>query len=88
MYIETSSNKNGEKVFVSFERIDIIQITNITFNYGRIAYLTKYSSKSKGRFRIQLLIEDTTWSTQYNIPKKSQYSNSSTERTLLSLDFT
>ena len=40
-----------------------------------------------GRFRIQLLLEDNTWSTQYTIPKKSQYSNSSTEWTLLNLDF-
>ena len=32
MYIETSSNIQGhERVFVSWERIDIIQITNITF---------------------------------------------------------
>ena len=31
MYIETSSGNNGENVFVSFERTDIIQITNITF---------------------------------------------------------
>ena len=31
MYIETSSNKHGqERVFVSFERIDIIQVSNIT----------------------------------------------------------
>ena len=31
MYIETSSNNHGENVFVSWERVDIIQITNITF---------------------------------------------------------
>ena len=32
MYIETSSNNHGnEKVFVSWERTDIIQITNLTF---------------------------------------------------------
>ena len=30
MYIETSSNNNGNNVFVSWERMDIIQITNIT----------------------------------------------------------
>ena len=36
MYIETSSNNHGhEKVFVSWERTDIIQITNITFYYNR-----------------------------------------------------
>ena len=41
-----------------------------------------------GRFRIQLLIEDNTWSTQYIIPKNSQYSITSTEWTLIKLDFT
>ena len=30
MYIETTSNNHGNNVFVSFERTDIIQITNIT----------------------------------------------------------
>ena len=37
MYIETSSNNHGhDRVFVSWERTDIIQITNITFYYNRI----------------------------------------------------
>ena len=31
MYIEKSSNNQGENVFVSFEGTDIVQITNITF---------------------------------------------------------
>ena len=31
MYIETSSNNHGPNVFVSWERTDFIQITNITF---------------------------------------------------------
>ena len=89
MYIETSSNNSGSDiVYCSFERIDIIQITNITFYYNRYSILTKDSIKSMGRFRIQLLLEDNTWSTQYTIPKNSQYSNSSTEWTLLKLDFT
>ena len=30
-YIETSSNNHGNSVFVSWERTDTIQITNITF---------------------------------------------------------
>ena len=41
-----------------------------------------------GRFRILLLLEDNTWSTQYTISKNSQYGNSSTDWTLLILDFT
>ena len=41
-----------------------------------------------GRFRIQLLLEDNTWSTRYNISKNDQYSDTSTEWTLVSLNFT
>ena len=41
-----------------------------------------------GRFRIQLLLEDNTWSKQYTIPENSQYSRSSTDWTFLNLDFT
>ena len=40
-----------------------------------------------GRFRIQLLLGDNTWCTQYTIPKNDQYSDSSTEWKLLNLDF-
>ena len=61
MYIETSSNNYGhERVFVSFERTDIIQITNISFYYNRFSILTNDDKKSMGRFRIQLLLEDNT----------------------------
>ena len=35
MYNETSSNNFGPNVFCSWERIDIIQISNITFYYNR-----------------------------------------------------
>ena len=41
-----------------------------------------------GRFRIQFLLEDNTWSTQYTIAKNTQYSFTSTEWTLLKKDFT
>ena len=89
MYIETSSNNYGhERVFVSWERTDIIQISNITFYYNRFSSLTNDSKKSMGRFRIQLLLEDNTWSTRYNISKNDRYSNTSEEWTLLNLDFT
>ena len=71
MFIETSSNNSGsDDVFVSWERTDIIQITNITFYYNRFSILTNQSLKSMGRFRIQLLLEDNTWSTRYNITQK------------------
>ena len=88
MYIETSSNNHGNNVFVSWERIDIIQITNITFYYNRFSILTDDSEKSFGRFRIQLLLEDNTWNTQYTVAKNTQYSDNSTDWTLLNLDFT
>ena len=41
-----------------------------------------------GRFRVQFLLEDNTWSTQYTIAKITQYSDTSTDWTLLNLDFT
>ena len=89
LYIETSSNNHGhERVVVSFERTDIIQISIITFHYNRFTILTSHSSKSMGRFRIQLLLEDNTWNTQNTMPKNDHYSNSSTDWTLLNLVFT
>ena len=89
MYIETSTNNHGhERVFVSFERTDIIQISNKTLYYNRYSILTNDSLKSMGRFRIQILLEDNTWSARYNIPKIDRYSDSSTDWTLVSLNFT
>ena len=89
MYIETSSGNHGyERVFVSFERTDIIQISNITFYYNIFSILTNDNLKSMGRFRIQSLLEDNLWSTQYTIDKNNIYSNSSTDWTLLNLNFT
>ena len=88
MYIETSSKNNGDGVFVSFRRTDIIQITNITFYYNRFSILTNNSLKSMGRFRVQLLLKDNTWDTQYTIAKNTQYNDNSTDWTLLNLDFT
>ena len=40
-----------------------------------------------GRFKIQLLLEDNTWSTRYNITKIDQYSDSSNDWTLVNLNF-
>ena len=87
MYIETSSNNHGNNVFVSFERVDIIQITNITFYYNRFSILTDDKLKNMGRFTIQLLLGDNTWSTQYTIATNTYYSDNSTDWTLLNLDF-
>ena len=80
MYIETSGNiSDNENVFISWERTDIIQITNITFYYNRFSVLTNDSLKSMGRFSIQLLLEDNTWRTQYTNAKNTRYSDNSTE---------
>ena len=88
MYIETSSGNHGNNVFCSFERTDYIQITNITFYYNSFSILTNNKLKAMGRFRVQMLLADNTWSTRYNTPKKDRYSNTSTEWTLVSLNFT
>ena len=41
-----------------------------------------------GRFRIQLLLENNIWKTQYTIAKNDRYNNNSTDWTLLNLNFT
>ena len=79
LYIETSFNIQGIIVFVSFERTDIIQVSNIKIYYNRFSILTSGSLKSRGRFRIQLFLEDNTLSTRYNLPKIGRYSDSSTQ---------
>ena len=88
MYSETSSKIHGNDVFVRFERTDIVQIRKITFNYNRFSTLTIDSLKAVGRFRIQLLLQDNAWSTRYSIPKNDRYSNTSTQWTKFSLNFT
>ena len=50
--------------------------------------MTFDSLKSTGRFRIQLLLDDNTWSTQHTVAKKTQYTDNSTDSTLLILNFT
>ena len=88
MYIQSSSVNHGhERIFVSWERTDIIQITNITFYYNRFS-ISDPSLRSMRRFRIQLLLEDNTGNTEYTKPKNSQNSDSSTDWTLLNLKFT
>ena len=87
IYLESSSNNHGNNVFVSFERTDSIQITYITFYYNRFSILTDNNLKAMGRFRIQLLLEDNTWSTQNTIAKNSHYSDISMDWTLLIFNF-
>ena len=55
MYIETSSNNTGKNVFVSWERTDIIQITNITFYYNRIS-ISDNNLRGIGRIRFPIIV--------------------------------
>ena len=87
MYIETSSNNNGNYVYVTWEITDIIQITNISFYYNRFS-ISDVNLGAMGRFKIQLLLENNTWTTQFIINENDQYSNNSTDWKLLNLYFT
>ena len=87
MYIETSSNNNGNNTFVTWERTDIIQITNISFYYNRFS-ISDENIKAMGRFKILLLSENNAWTTQFVINENEQNSNNSTDWKLLNLDFT
>ena len=88
MYVETSSNNHGANhVMVSWERSDIIHISNKKFFYNRFS-TSDQSLRGMGRFRIQFLLEDKTWSTIYNMNKNSQYSNGSTVWHLFHVDIT
>ena len=84
MNIETSANNHRANLFCSFERSDIVQISNITFHYFRIS---AGKAEAMGRFGIELLSSDNTWSTRYNISKKDSYSKSSTDWNLVTSNF-
>ena len=63
MYVETSSNNHGANhIMVSWERSDIIHISNIKFYYNRFLP-SDQNLRGMGRFRNQLLLEDNSWST-------------------------
>ena len=71
----------------SWEGTDIIHISHIKFYYNRFS--TSHSNlRGMGRFRIQLLLEDISWSKIYNIKKNSKYSNASTVWPFFDLDNT
>ena len=76
----------NNNIFVSFERTDIINISNITFYYNRFS-IVNHDATSMGRFRIQLL-RNGNWETKFTIEKNTEYSTNSTDWTLLNLDFT
>ena len=87
MYIETSSNIHGDNVYVTWERTDIIQITNISLYYNRFS-ISDINLRAMGRFKNQLLLENNAWTTQFIINENDQYSNNSSDWNLINLDFT
>ena len=79
MYVEMSFNNHGANhVMVSWERTDNIHISNIKFYYN-IFSTSDQNLRGMGRFRIQVLLEDNSWSTIYIINKSSQFSSGSTQ---------
>ena len=86
MYIETSSNNHGSDVYCSWERTDLIHISNVTFYYNRFS-TSDASKRAMGRFRIQVL-RNNAWETVYTINKNEEFSIDSTTWTLLNLDIT
>ena len=70
VYVETSANNHGaDHIMVSWERTDIIHVSNMKFYYNRFS-TSDSNLRGMGRFRFQLLLEDNSWSTIYNITKK------------------
>ena len=86
MYIGTSGRNFGENVFCSWERTDIIQISNITFYYNRFSI--QGDLRAMGRFRIQILTKDNVWLTKFIINKNEQFSDSSTDWIILNVNIT
>ena len=88
MYVEISgSNHGANHVSVSWERSDIIHISNIKFYYNRFS-TSDQNLRGLGRFTIQLLLGDNTWSTIYYINENSQITNGSTVWDLFDVDIT
>ena len=68
-------------------REPILSIYLTKFYYNRFStYGPNWTGM--GRFRIQLILEDNSWSTIYNIPKNIQFSNGSTQLHLFDMDIT
>ena len=83
LYIEPSGNNEGLNVYCSFERTDLIHISNITFYYN----ITHTGLHKMGRFRIQFL-RTGAWEDFYTMEKNTNFSELSTDWTLLILDVT
>ena len=87
MYIETSANNHNsanDNVLVSFERTDIIHISNITFYYNRYS-IASADKRNMGKLEIQLL-RNGVWQTEYTMDKDTNFSASSTYWTLFNMN--
>ena len=87
MYIETSANNHNstnDNVFVSFERTDIIHISNITFYYNRYS-ISSANKRNMGMLEIQLL-RNGVWEMEYTMNKDTNFSTLSTDWTLFNMN--
>ena len=72
-YIKIRSGISGsENVLCSSKWTDKVYINNIIYYYNNFSILKNDSLKSLGRIRIQLLMNNDTSSTRYNISKKDR----------------
>ena len=86
MYVETNGNNFGQNNFCSWERIDIIQISTVTFYYNRFSIQGDF--RAMGRIRIQILTKDNVWLTKFNINKNEEFSTLSSDWIILNLNIT
>ena len=88
MYIETSGNNHNDvedNVFVSIERTDIINISNISFYYNRFS-ISQALKRNMGKFEISILIANKVWNTIYTLEKNTNFSTLSTDWIILNLN--
>ena len=87
MSIETIQNISGNgNVVISFERIDSFQISKLHFVIND-SHLRMLAKRSMVQSKIHFLI-DGTWETKYKNEKDTNYGATTTEWTLINLDFT
>ena len=87
MFIESSSNNHNsanDNVFVSFERTDIIHISNITFYYNRFSS-SAADKRNMGKFEI-LLLRNGVWEIENTMKKNTNFSTLSTDWTLFNMN--
>ena len=87
MFIETianNHNSSNDSVLVSFERTDIIHISNIKFYYNRCSTSTA-DKRNLGKFEIEIL-RNSVWQTEYTMDKDTNCSTLSTDWTLFNMN--